>query len=213
VSAPLCLRVRGFVLKIDFKKKLKDLYSASSMPAIVDIPEMAFLAVDGFGDPNTSQEYREAIEALYAVSYSLKFAIRKTHDVDYGVMPLEGLWWAEDMTTFATGRKDLWQWTAMIMQPDYVTADMVSKTKTEVAKKKELPALTKMQLVRFHEGRVAQIIHIGPYADEAPTIKKLHDFVAASGLGLSGKHHEIYLGDPNRAAPERLKTIIRQPVS
>jgi hypothetical protein len=200
-------------VKIDFKKELKDLYSASSKPAMVDIPEMAFLAMDGSGDPNTSKEYVQAVEALYSMSYALKFAIKKAKDVDYGVMPLEGLWWAEDMAAFVSGKKDLWQWIAMIMQPEHVTADLVLKTKTEVTKKKDLPALSKVQFIRFLEGRAAQILHIGPYSAEEPTIKKLHNFIAAQGLNLSGKHHEIYLSDPNRSAPERLKTIVRQPVA
>lgn len=203
--------------KIDLKKELKHLYNPSTKEiSIVDVPKMNFLMIDGKGDPNTSQEYKEAIEALYAVSYSLKFMIKKGETaIDYVVMPLEGLWWTDDMAQFSTENKGIWKWTAMIMQPEYVTKDLVTKAFEQVEKKKNPPALSKMRFESFHEGLSAQIMHIGPYSAEGPTIKKLHSFIKEKGYefdGLVQKHHEIYLSDPRRTAPEKMKTIIRQPM-
>lgn len=203
--------------KIDLKKELKHLYNPSTKEiSIVDVPKMNFLMVDGKGDPNTSQEYKEAIEALYTVSYSLKFMIKKGETaIDYVVMPLEGLWWTDDMAQFSTENKGIWKWTAMIMQPEYVTKDLVTKAFEQVEKKKNPPALSKMRFESFHEGLSAQIMHIGPYSAEGPTIKKLHSFIKEKGYefdGLVQKHHEIYLSDPRRTAPEKMKTVIRQPM-
>lgn len=203
--------------KIDLKKELKHLYNPSTKEiSIVDVPKMNFLMIDGKGDPNTSQEYKEAIEALYTVSYSLKFMIKKGETaIDYVVMPLEGLWWTDDMAQFSTENKGIWKWTAMIMQPEYVTKDLVTKAFEQVEKKKNPPALSKMRFESFHEGLSAQIMHIGPYSAEGPTIKKLHSFIKEKGYefdGLVQKHHEIYLSDPRRTAPEKMKTIIRQPM-
>ncbi len=200
--------------KIDFKKQLKHLYSPSAKePVLVDVPEMNFLMIDGAGDPNTSQEYQEAMEALYAASFTGKFAVKKAQGVDYVVPPLEGLWWAEDMAQFSTADKDSWLWTALIMQPEWVTAELVADVIAQLQAKKDLPALAKMRLESYAEGLSAQIMHIGPYAEEGPTIAKLHQFVADSGHELRGKHHEIYLSDPRRTQPEKLKTVIRQPVA
>jgi hypothetical protein len=166
------------------------------------------------GDPNTSADYQGALEALYALSYTLKFAVKKGKDgVDFAVMPLEGLWWTEDMTKFSPERKDIWQWTAMIMQPEYVTDGLFLEARRQVAKKKDTPSLAKVSFGRFHEGLCAQVMYIGPYSAEGPTITMLHDYIKGQGRQLRGKHHEIYLGDPRRSAPEKLKTIIRQPVT
>ncbi len=200
--------------KIDFKKEFKHLYNPSSKePAIVDVPEMNFLMVDGEGDPNTAQEYKDAVEALYSVSYALKFMIKKSEvAVDYGVMPLEGLWWADDMTQFSVENKDIWKWTSMIMQPKYATKELFNKATEQVEKKKNLPALLKIRFESFNEGLSAQIMHIGPYSVEGPTIERLHDFIKEKGYELRGKHHEIYLADPRRSAPEKMKTVLRQPV-
>lgn len=132
--------------------------------------------------------------------------------MDYGVMPLEGQWWADDMNDFATANKDTWKWTAMIMQPEFITTDMVREAMTKAGEKKPLPALGKMRFTAVKDGKAAQILHIGPFADEGPTIEKLHAFIQDSGYRLSGKHREIYLNDFRKAAPEKLKTIIRQPV-
>ena len=188
------------------------LYKASAKrPEIVDVPAMSFLMVDGAGDPNTSQAYRDALEALYAVAYTLKFALKKAEGINYRVAPLEGLWWSDDMNAFQTGAKDTWLWTMMIAQPSIVTPAWVDKAMEEVQRKKAPVALPLLRFERFHEGLSAQIMHIGPYATEAPTIEKLHDFIHIEGGALTGRHHEIYLGDPRRAAPEKLKTVIRQP--
>ena len=200
--------------KVDFKKEFKHLYNPSPKEAVIaDVPEMNFLMVDGMGDPNTTQEYKDAIEALYAVSYALKFMVKKGEAaVDYGVMPLEGLWWVDDMTQFSVEKKDEWKWTSMIMQPKYVTEELFIRAIEQVKKKKSLPALSKMRFESLNEGLAAQIMHIGSYAAEGLTIERLHDFIKGKGYELRGKHHEIYLTDPRRSAPEKMKTVIRQPV-
>ncbi len=200
--------------KIDFKKELKQFYKASAKEAMfVEVPEMNFLMIDGKGDPNTSVEYKKAIEALYAISYALKFIVKKGDmQLDYGVMPLEGLWWVDDMNEFDINKKDNWKWTAMIMQPKIITQKLVDTTMEQVKQKKGLKALAKIRLNSFCEGGTAQIMHIGPFSEEGPTIKRLHDFIEEGGYELRGKHHEIYLSDIRRAAPEKWKTIIRQPI-
>ncbi|HVF08881.1 MAG TPA: GyrI-like domain-containing protein [Actinomycetota bacterium] len=191
----------------------RDLYRPSvKEPVLVDVPEMSFLMVDGQGDPNTTPEYAEALNALYAVSYGVKFAVKRSGSADFKVMPLEGLWWSDRMSDFTQGRREGWKWTMMIAQPAVVTEDLVGEA-TESARKKDLPALDGLVFQRFHEGLCAQIMHVGPYSAEGPTIERLHDFIVEQGFSLGGKHHEIYLGDPRRSAPERLKTVIRQPVA
>jgi hypothetical protein len=201
--------------KIDFKKELKHLYNPSSREVkFVEVPKMNFLMTDGTGNPNTSKQYKEAVEALFAVSYTLKFMIKKGKTaLDYGVMPLEGLWWTDDMTKFSVENKDIWKWTAMIMQPEFVTKEMFAEATGQVEKKKDPPALSKIKFESFFEGVSAQIMHIGIYSEEGPTIEKLHKFIHENGYELSGKHHEIYLSDPHKAAPDKMKTIIRQPVT
>jgi hypothetical protein len=198
--------------KIDLKKQLKHLYNPPKEFVFVDVPEMNFLMIDGKGDPNTSQEYKDAIETLYPLSYTLKFMVKKEKMVDYVVMPLEGLWWTEPMSEFTTENKDIWKWTSMIMQIEYVTEELFNRAVEQVKAKKNLPALLKVKFKSFHEGLSAQIMYFGPYSDEGPTIQKLHNFIKDNGYELSGKHHEIYLGDPRKTAPEKLKTVIRQPV-
>jgi hypothetical protein len=207
-------RRMGEMPKADVKKELKHLYSPSAKEvSIVDVPEMGFLMIDGQGDPNTSREYQEAIETLYTVAYQLKFMIKKRDPgLDYVVPPLEGLWWAEDMADFATRNKSAWQWTAMIYQPDHVTRELFEEAVQQVKEKKDPVALPLLRFEPYHEGLSVQIMHIGPYADEGPTIEKLHAFAEEKGYRLRGKHHEVYLGDPRRTAPEKLKTVIRQPV-
>jgi hypothetical protein len=202
------------MVKVDIKKELKHLYNSSTKDfTIVDVPEMNFLMIDGTGDPNTAQDYKDAVEALYSVAYTLKFIVKRGESrIDYGVMPLEGLWWVDDMSQFRETRKDLWKWTSMIMQPKYINKDMFNEACEQVRKKKNLPGLSKMRFVDFYEGSAAQIMYIGPYSSEGPTIKRLHEYIEENGYELSGKHHEIYLGDPRRSAPEKLKTIIRQPM-
>ncbi len=169
---------------------------------------------DGEGDPNTSQAYKNAVEALFSLSYALKFIIKKgALAIDYGVMPLEGLWWVEDMSQFSIDHKDDWKWTAMMMQPEYVTTELFQEGVEQVKKKKDLSALPNIRFEAFHEGKAAQIMHIGPFSEEGPTVEKVHAFIEESGHKLSGKHHEIYLSDIRRADPAKWKTIVRQPMS
>lgn len=201
----------NFLEKIDLKKEFKSLYNPSAKEvAIVEVPKMNFLMIDGSGDPNTSQEYKDAIEALFSLSYTLKFMIKKTDKVDYSVMPLEGLWWADDMSNMSD--KSKWKWTAMIMQPEYVTKETVAKAIEELKKKKVPPALSKIKFESFHEGSAAQIMYFGPFSNEGPTIKNIHEFIRKNKGTLTGKHHEIYLSDPRRVASEKLKTVLRQPM-
>ena len=198
--------------KIDLKKDLKRLYQPAAKEAVlVDVLGMNFLMVDGQGDPNTSRSYQEAVEALFSVSYAIKFKVKKTLAIDYGVLPLEGLWWADDMARFSVDDKSDWQWTMMIMQPEFISAALVRDTIAEVKKKKDLPALATLRFEPFAEGKCAQILHIGPFSAEGPTIAKVHAFIAVNGK-LSGKHHEIYLSDIRKADPAKWKTIIRQPL-
>jgi hypothetical protein len=175
---------------------------------------MSFLMVDGHGNPNVEPAYQEALEALYGVAYKLKFMSKKMLGKDYAVPPLEGLWWAGDMAKFTTGRdKSAWDWTMMIMQPEWVGADMVAAALHEVAGKKDRPALEKLRFESYHEGLSVQILHVGSYDDEAPTLARMHDeFIPQHGCRPNGKHHEIYLNDPRRVVPEKLKTVLRQPV-
>jgi hypothetical protein len=198
--------------KLDLKKELSVLFKATNDPAMVTVPALHFLMVDGRGDPNTSVDYLQAIEALYGMSYTVKFIIKKEGGEDYTVLPLEGLWWSDDPLDFVRGAKDKWEWTAMIMQPRLVTASHIEKAKDELKRKKDPPALPKVRFENFEEGLSAQVLHTGPYAEEGPTIERLHKFIEEQGYALHGKHHEIYMGDPRRSKPEKLRTIVRQPV-
>jgi hypothetical protein len=198
---------------IDFKKELKSFYQPSAKEiAEVTVPSMNFLMIDGEGDPNTSQAYADAIEALYAVAYALKFMIKKgTLAIDYGVMPLEGLWWVDDMSQFSVADKSGWKWTMMIAQPDFVTREMVDQAVVDITKKKNPAAIGRMRFESFHEGLCAQIMHIGPFSEEGPVIERLHHHIDAKSH-RRGKHHEIYLSDIRKAAPSQWKTVIRQPM-
>lgn len=200
--------------KIDFKKALKQFYRPSSKKfSVVDVPPMNFLMIDGEGNPGTAPAYFQAIEALYPVAYKLKFMSKMELERDYVVPPLQGLWWAEDMTAFVRGEKDQWLWTMMIMQPDWITAEMFQDARQQVQKAQNPPALPKMRLEIYHEGLAVQIMHIGPYSEEGPILSQLHnEFLPQNGYIESGKHHEIYISDPRKVAPERIKTVLRQPV-
>nr|WP_245761795.1 GyrI-like domain-containing protein [Saccharopolyspora shandongensis] len=200
--------------KYDIKKVHRVLYSPPSKEfTVVDVPELRYLAVDGRGDPNTSAAYANAIEALYGVAYALKFASKKALGRDFVVGPLEGLWRADDPSVFITRRKETWEWTMMISQPDWITDDMVRTAIDNVAKKKENAALGDIRLHTLVEGTCVQILHIGSYDDETPTLDRLHNhYLPDSGLTFNGDHHEIYLSDARRTAPTKLKTILRQPV-
>ena len=199
--------------KIDLRKQLSDLYKVSAKQVTeVDVPKFNFLMIDGKGDPNKAQEYADAVTALYQLAYAIKFHIKKGKPaVDYAVMPLEGLWWVDDMRQFSEKDKSSWKWTMMILQPDFVTRELVEAMRAEVAGKKNPPALPKVRFEAYKEGPSAQILYIGPYANEGPTIQGIHEHIQQSGRALRGKHHEIYLKDPRKSAPEKLQTIVRQP--
>jgi hypothetical protein len=201
--------------KIDLKRELKRLYQPSAKAVVeVEVPRMNYLMIDGEGDPNTSQAYADAVEALFAVSYAAKFMVKKGPSaIDYGVMPLEGLWWADDMSAFTTKDKSRWKWTVMIMQPALVTRELLDRAIAEVKQKKHPAAISKLRVEAFSEGRCAQILHIGPFSEERPTIERVHQFIQSRGCALSGKHHEIYLSDIRRADPAKWKTVIRQPMA
>ena len=200
------------MIKIDFKKEFKHLYSPPKGKfSIVEVPAMNFLMVDGVGYPVGNPAYEQALEALYGMSYGLKFA-SKAQGMDYVVTPLEGLWWMENMNEFSMDRKDEWEWTMMIMQPEWVTRDMVDGVIVDVAQKKDLPALEKLRSEIYHEGLSVQTFYIGPYSDEGPTIASMHAHIETEEYLLRGKHHEIYLNDARKTAPEKLKTVIRQPI-
>ncbi len=199
--------------KTDFKKTLKHLYAPTSKDfLLVEVPEMQFIMVDGMGAPVTSQPYADALSWLYGVAYPIKFSSKADLGQDYVVPPLEGLWWADDMNAFTSGDRDSWRWTMMIMQPEWVTHEMFDEALAKASKKLGEPPKT-LHLGSFEEGLSAQILHIGSYADEAPTIARLHkEYLPENGLVENGHHHEIYLGDPRKVAPQKLKTVLRQPV-
>lgn len=199
--------------KADLKKVFKELYGASAKEvAMVKVPEFVYLMVDGKGDPNGSAEFEGAVQALYGVAYELKFALKKDNpEFDYVVMPLEGLWWSEG-EGFAMEDKTKWLWTAMIMQPGRVSAERVAEMAETVAVKKGVAKARELRMETLEEGLSAQIMHVGPYAEEGPTIQKLHEWIAENGYAIGGHHHEIHMSDMRRVAPEKMKTIIRYPV-
>ena len=208
---------------LDLKKQFKHLYQPSAKKVeAIQVPKLQFAMIDGAiekgSEPGKSPMFAEATQALYGISYTLKFTIkkRKTNAVDYPVMALEGLWWVED-GMFDITVKDNWFYTLMIMQPDVVTKDLFEEAREQVRKKKgDSPALGKLKLAQFEEGLCAQIMHIGPYATEPATIDRMREFMKENGyrdrVGLGGKHHEIYLGDPRKADPAKLKTVLRHPL-
>ncbi|MGA7831269.1 MAG: GyrI-like domain-containing protein [Terracidiphilus sp.] len=200
--------------KLDLKKQWKPLYEGKTGVVVaMDVPTLTYLMVDGEGDPNTTQSFSEAVEALYSLSYTLKFSLKKSpRAIDYGVMPLEGLWWADDPRIFHQADKSKWKWTVMIMQPEFIGQSEIDAAFDEVRKKKNPAALDRVRFERLDEGAVAQVMYVGPFSDESPTIQRMHEFIHAAGKELRGKHHEIYLTDPRRTAPEKLKTILRQPM-
>lgn len=200
--------------KVDYKKELKKFYTARpGKPAVVTIPKMNFIIIDGKGDPSTSSDYMDAIQTLYPVAYTLKFLCKNKYGEDFRVMPLESLWWTKNMADFSEKNKNDWLWSAMIMQPAVVTAKRFAEAIELVKNKKPPKLLNKVRFEVYDEGRAAQVLHVGPYAEEGPTIKRLHAFIRQQGgkLDAAKHHHEIYLGDPRRTDPSRLKTLIRQP--
>jgi hypothetical protein len=196
---------------VDLRKELKHLYTPSPKePSLVDVPAFTFAMIDGEGNPNTSQSFHDAIQALFAITYTAKFHRREDKAVDYKAMPLEGLWWTEDGSPISIGSYTGLRWTMMIAQPPTFSQSLFDEIRDKAMKK--APMVENARVETFAEGRCAQVMHVGPYSDEAPTIARLLAFVAAQGLELRGRHHEIYLGDPRRGDQSRLKTILRQPV-
>lgn len=208
--------------KTDFKKTDKAFYTGKGgVWQLIDVPDWPFLMIDGEGDPNTSSAYAEAVRALYMMSYGLKFRSKLVEQRDFTVGPLEGLWWADDMEAFIRREKDLWKWRMMIRQTDRVTADHVEEVR-EISRKKlaklkgdrtDPQTLASVRFEHYHEGLSAQALHIGSYDDEGPLLSDLHHhYLLENGLVANGHHHEIYLGDPRKVMPSKLKTILRQPV-
>ncbi len=198
--------------KLDLRKELKRYYTAKKKPEVIDVPSGNFLTILGRGEPG-GVAYTTALQALYGLSYTLKFKC-KAEGMDFTVMALEGLWWWDDPGVFdveGAPPREEWNWKSMIRQPDFITPGMVDEVRPEV-KDKRGPMVDDVVLETFHEGLSAQIMHLGPYSEEGPTIRRLHAFIEESGYGLRGHHHEIYLSDPRRSKPENIKTIIRQPV-
>ena len=202
--------------KVDFKKTLKELYQPSAKEVVViEVPELQFLMIDGMGSPGDSQEYQDALATLYPVAFKTKF-LSKAKGKDYVVPPLEGLWWADDMNDYRSGIRDKWKWTMMIRQPDWITENLIEEA-IQITKKNK-PELSdfldKLRFEKYPEGKCAQIMHLGPFSEEGPTVDKVHNFIEKQNGkfdGLNQKHHEIYLSDPRRAKPENMKTVIRQP--
>ena len=200
--------------KYDVKRAYRDLYAPSARGfSMVDVPPMRYLAVDGHGDPNTAAEYADALEALFPVAYALKFRSRTELGRDFVVAPLEGLWRADDPAAFVVRDKGAWDWTMLIAQPDWIDEAFVAEAVAAARAKEDRPALALVHLHELHEGPSAQILHVGSYDDEAPTLARLHDeWMPQHGLTFAGDHHEIYLSDARRTPPEKLRTILRQPV-
>lgn len=201
--------------KLDFKKENPELYNPSSKTiSIVEVPAMKFFMIDGEGDPNTAQEFKDVIETLFALSYGVKMPFKKQQPaMDYVIPPLEGLWYMDDMAEFSMASKDQWLWTLMIRVPDFVPKEDVNSAIEQVKSKKNPPAIDKARLEPYNEGKCVQIMYIGPFDAEPPTIQKMHVWAKDNGFELAGKHHEIYLSDLRRTAPEKLRTVLRQPVA
>lgn len=202
------------ITKRNLKKELGELYAPPVNGVVrVEVPPLSYLMINGQGDPNTSAEYADAVASLFSVAYAIKFAVKRGPlAVDYGVMPLEGLWWADDMSAFTANAKSQWKWTMIIMQPDLVTRELVEDALTAARGKKDLAAPERIRYELLDEGVCAQTMHRGPLSEEEPTVDRLHDFVGQRG-SPRGRHHEIYLTDIRKADPRNWKTIIRQPMS
>lgn len=190
------------------------LYAPPSEPVLAEIPSFEFVMIDGSGDPRTSPDFQTAIAALYAVSYPVVITLKKEGGRRLKVRPLEGLWWAEDLRVFQPASEDRtsWRWRMMIRQPEDVPSDLYEAAFVRLTKKLGRAVADQVRIERFDEGLSAQLMHHGSYADEGPNIARLHDFVAAQGLQLRGHHHEIYLSDPRKCAPQKMRTVLRQPV-
>lgn len=202
------------VPRVDYRRELGDLYDAREDPSLVHVPTIDYLMVDGHGDPNGSTVFTQAVEALCAVGYALKFRVRKLPDgIDFAVMPLEGLWWIPNARVWDFDDKSDWDWTLMLAQPPIVTQELVVETVAAVRARRQMDDLDLVRFERFSEGSCAHVLHRGPFSAERPALERLYEFVKREGYMPVGKHHEIYLTDPQRTAPERMRTIIRQPVT
>ncbi|SDD05638.1 GyrI-like domain-containing protein [Auraticoccus monumenti] len=201
--------------KVDFKKEIASYTAPRGRFSVLTVPRLSYLVVDGHGDPNTSSEYESAVTTIYPVAYALKFLSARELGRDHVVMPLEALWWSDDMAAFTSARdKSRWSWTVMIMVPSWIGAEHLEQARRTVASKKGAPRLQEVRLETLDEGLCVQTLHIGRYDDEGPVLEAMHsEFVPGEGLRLRGKHHEIYLSDARRTAPEKLRTILRQPVT
>ncbi len=203
--------------RVDLRTQLKPLFAARREPALVDVPELNYIMVDGVGAPDEgadapATDFQQAIATLYPVAYTLKFALKRD-GIESKVMPLEALWWTGEGSILApTLPPAEWAWRALLAVPHEVTQERFDSAVAEVLRKRTPPAIEHLRFERWREGRCAQVLHLGPYSEERPTIERLHAFIAGQGLVPTGAHHEIYMGDPRNAAPEKLKTILRQPV-
>ncbi|MGO4298660.1 GyrI-like domain-containing protein [Leifsonia sp. RAF41] len=201
-------------MKTDLKKELGTYDARRGRFDILTVPPLRYLMIDGHGDPNTAERYRDAVQTIYPVAYAVKFLSKLTLDRDYTVMPLEALWWADDMDAFTTARdKSQWNWTVLNLVPEWITDDHVSESREAVQRKGAAPLLEALRVDTLDEGLCVQTLHVGSFDDEAPVLDALHHtFIPQSGLRMTGRHHEIYLSDARRTAPEKLRTILRQPV-
>lgn len=201
--------------KIDFKKTMPSYRARRSRFEVLDLPELQYLMIDGAGDPNTAPQYAQALQTLYPVAYALKFLSKQELGRDYVVPPLEGLWWADDMAAFTTARdKSAWYWTVMLMVPEWLGEQHVTEAMNRAAAKVPSAHLADLRFETLSEGRCVQTLHVGSYDDEAAVLADLHErFIPEHGYAMTGKHHEIYLSDPRRTSPEKLRTILRQPVT
>ena len=200
--------------KADLKKTLDSYRAKHHEFRIVDVPPLQYLMLDGHGDPNTSPQFADALAVLYPLAYTLKFASKRELDRDYVVMPLEGLWWSPDMDTFTVARdKSRWNWTLLMLVPDWITPAMFDVAVTKVAASDVPAVVAEVRLETLAEGRCVQTLHIGSYDDEAGILDRMHhEFIPGAGLTMRGTHHEIYLSDARKVDPSKLRTILRQPV-
>lgn len=207
--------------KVDYKKQYKDIYFPSAKePMIIDVPEMQFVMVDGVGAPE-GEQYQDAVQALYGITFTIKMWPKKGKTpagyFEYVIPPLEGLWWMNNpdgtqMEGFMQEAREKWQWTSMIRQPEFVTAELFAEALAEIKEKKPNPKLDEARFETFIEGLCVQIMHIGPYSEEGPTIERMHQYAHDQGYRLRDKHHEVYLGDPRKTDPKKLKTVLRHPI-
>lgn len=200
--------------KVDFRKTLDSYQARSGDFRIIDVPDMRYLMIDGHGDPNSSPAYGEAVSALYPIAYKLKFFSKRELGRDYVVPPLEGLWWADDMDSFTVARdKSRWDWTMMLMTPDWLDADAFHAAAQQTAATGRVARVGDVRLETLAEGRCVQTLHVGSFDDEGPVLDRMHhEFIPNHGLRVGGRHHEIYFSDFRKVTPDKLRTVLRQPV-